>query len=114
MFVDVDVSLIMKASDQIPDFLIEELKPLEDKTLYAVATYAESDGLPPDEVPDDFSTAFALQDDETLAAIARYARTLAEKDRNTTTEVTETDSDNDDSAENDERDPNSSLFSNGW
>jgi hypothetical protein len=103
----------MNPEEQIPEFLIERLEPLNEETLLAVASYAESDGVPPDEVPDDFSTSFALQDDETLQAIATFSRNLAENSEETNAEESES-SAADDEAEDDEQGKNTSLFSNGW
>jgi hypothetical protein len=103
----------MSHEDKIPDFLVEKLEPLKENTLLAVASYAESDGLPPDEVPDDLSTSFALQDDETLDAIAAYTRTLAENKGEANAEESEA-SDADEEDEEDQEDSSSSLFSNGW
>lgn len=102
----------MNPEEQIPEFLIERLEPLNEETLLAVASYAESDGVPPDEVPDDFSAPFALQDDETLQAIATYSRNLAENEE-TNAEESES-SAPDEEAEDDEQGKNTSLFSNGW
>lgn len=110
----------MSHRDTIPDFLVEQLDTLDEAALLAVADYAESNGVPPDEVPEDISTAFALQDDETLAAVAAYARDLAaaEEERDGSQEAADRDTEAPTDADDDEDDGNpdqaSGMFSHGW
>jgi hypothetical protein len=69
----------MGPPDSIPEFLIENLKQLDEPTLLAIALHAESRGPPPEQVPDEIGNAIAMQDDATTAAIGRYAQELAER-----------------------------------
>lgn len=70
----------MNPPEIIPNFLVEELRQLDEPELLAVALHAESDGVPPDRVPEEVSMAFAMQDDETVAAIGQFARELADSE----------------------------------
>jgi hypothetical protein len=112
----------MNPPDTIPDFLVQELEQLDEPALLAVALHAESDGVPPDRVPEDVSMAFAMQDDETIAEIGKYARKLAnskdqEDDESTTPPDTDPEVDAEAAPEESEDvldEQNQGLFRDGW
>jgi len=114
--------LRMNPPDTIPDFLVQELEQLDEPALLAVALHAESDGVPPDRVPEDVSMAFAMQNDETVARIGKYARELAdskeqEDGESTTDTETEPEVDAETASEESEDaldEQNQGLFRDGW
>jgi hypothetical protein len=106
----------------IPDFLVEELRQLDDPELLAVALHAESNGAPPDRVPEDVRMAFAMQDDETVTAVGQFARELANsknrvEDERETESGTRSDENSEAAAEQADDDTarqNQGLFRDGW
>ena len=70
-------------SEDVPQFLIDELVDLDPPALRSVAAYADGESYAlPDDVPESVRNALALQDDGTLAAVAAVARDFAESGEN--------------------------------
>jgi hypothetical protein len=70
-------------SEDVPQFLVDELVDLDPPALRSVAAYADGESYAlPDDVPESVRNALALQDDATLAAVAAVARDFAESAEN--------------------------------
>ncbi|MHC3439202.1 hypothetical protein ACYJ1Y_14190 [Natrialbaceae archaeon A-gly3] len=65
--------------DEIPEFLIDEIRELPPEILRQTIAYAREDTyVARDGIPDRFVETFALQDDPTVEAICEYLETVAD------------------------------------
>jgi hypothetical protein len=67
-------------TEDVPEFLVDELADMDSDGLRSVVAYVEEDRLTlPDSVPENVFTALSLQDKETVAAVGTVAAEFAER-----------------------------------
>jgi hypothetical protein len=67
-------------TEDVPEFLVDELADMDSDGLRSVVAYVGEDQLTlPDSVPENVFTALSLQDEETVAAVATVAAEFADR-----------------------------------
>jgi hypothetical protein len=68
------------STQDLPEFLVDELADLDPGELRSVVAYIEEERITvPDDVPENVFTALSLQDEETVSTVAAVAREFADR-----------------------------------